>query len=236
MASDRLHYELRDNVAVLRMDDGKVNALSHDMIGALRAGFDRAEREAGAVLLTGREGRLSAGFDLATMGGGPESAGKLVLAGAELLLHIYEYPRPVIVACNGHALAAGAILLLVSDLRIGCTGSFKIGLNEVSIQMTLPVFGMEFARARLSKRHFTKAVTQAQIFDPETAVDAGFLDRTTAPQALFDSAFADAARLAGLPHPAFRNTKQRERSATIRLIRETLHDDIAAITGVRPAP
>jgi enoyl-CoA hydratase len=235
MGSDRLHYELRDKVAVLRMDDGKVNALSHDMIDALRAAFDRAKGEAGAVLLTGREGRLSGGFDLSAMGGGPESASKLVRAGAELLLRIYEYPRPVVVACNGHALAAGAILLLVSDLRIGASGNFKIGLNEVSIQMTLPVFGMEFARARLSKRHFTKAATQAQIFDPETAVDAGFLDRTTAPEALFDSAFADATRLAGLPHPAFQNTKQAERNATIRLIRDTLDDNIAAITGFRPA-
>jgi enoyl-CoA hydratase len=235
MSSDRLHYELRDNVALLRMDDGKVNALSHAMIDALRSAFDRAEGEAGAILLTGREGRLSGGFDLSAMGGGPESAAKLVLAGAELLLRIYEYPRPVVVACNGHALAAGAILLLVSDLRIGATGNFKIGLNEVSIQMTLPVFGVEFARARLSKRHFTKAATQAQIFDPETAVDAGFLDGTTTPEALFDSALAEATRLAGLPHPAFRNTKQAERNATIRLIRDTLHDNIAEITGFRPS-
>jgi enoyl-CoA hydratase len=236
MPSNRLHYETHDSVAVLRMDDGKVNALSHDMIDALRAAFDRAESEAGAVLLVGRQGRLSGGFDLPTMAGGPESASKLVLAGAELLLHIYEYPRPVVVACSGHALAAGAILLLVSDLCIGSTGSFKIGLNEVSIQLTLPVFGVELARARLSKRHFTKAVTQAQIFDPEAAVDAGFLDRTTAPEALFDTALAEATRSANLPHPAFRDTKWRERSATIRLIRETLHDDIAAITGVRPVP
>lgn len=233
MASDRLHYELRDEVAVLRMDDGKVNALSQDMIGALDGAFDRAEKEARAVLLTGREGRLSGGFDLAAMTAGAESAGRLVLAGAELLLRIYEYPRPVVVACNGHALAAGAILLLVSDLRVGATGNFKIGLNEVSIQLTLPVFGMELARARLSKRHFTKAVTQAQIFDPVAAVDAGFLDRTTAPEDLFDAALADAARLALLPDPAFRNTKQRERGATIRLVRESLSDDIAAITGVR---
>jgi enoyl-CoA hydratase len=226
---------LRDKVAVLRMDDGKVNALSHDMLDALRSGFDRAEGEAGAVLLIGREGRLSGGFDLATMAAGPESASKLVRAGAELLLHICEYPRPVVVACSGHALAAGAMLLLVSDLRVGAMGSFKIGLNEVAIQLTLPVFGVELARARLSKRHFTEAVTQAHIFDPESAVDAGFLDRTTAPDALFDTALAEAIRLSTLPHPAFRNTKQRERSATIRLIRDTLRDDIAAITGFRPA-
>lgn len=232
MVSDRLQYDLRDNVAVLRMDDGKVNALSHGMMDALGGAFERAEKEAAAVLLTGREGRLCGGFDLSAMGGGPESASKLVLAGAELLLRIYEHPRPVVVACNGHALAAGAILLLVADLRIGSRGSFKIGLNEVSIQMTLPVFGMELARARLSKRHFSKAVTQAQIYDPEAAVDAGYLDRTAAPEELFDSALAETRRLAVLPHPAFRNTKQRERNATVRRIRATLHEDIAAITGV----
>jgi len=86
----------------------------------------------------------------------------------------------------------------------------------------------------LSKRHFTKAATQAQIFDPETAVDVGFLDRTTTPEELFDSALADATRLASLPHPAFRNTKQRERNATSRVIRDTLAADVAAITGFRP--
>lgn len=234
MTSDRLHYELRGNVAVLRMDDGKVNALGHETIGALHAALDRAKSDAGAVLLTGREGRLSGGFDLAVMSGGPRSANDLVLAGANLLLRIYEFPRPVVVACNGHALAAGAILLLVADLRIGCTGNFKIGLNEVAIQLTLPAFAMELARDRLSKRHFTKAVSQAYIFDPEAAVDAGFLDLVTPPDALFETALGEATRLAALPHPAFRNTKDRERQATVRLIREVLEDDVATIAGVQP--
>ncbi len=233
MASDKVRYELADKVAVITLDDGKVNALSHEVIDALRECLDRAEREAGAALLTGREGRLSGGFDLAIMTSGPEAARLLVTAGAELMLRLYAFPRPVVVACTGHALAAGAILLLAADLRIGARGDFKIGLNEVSIQMTLPIFAMELARARLSKRHFTSAATQAKIFDPEGARDAGFLDATATPESLHRVALAEAGRLAALPDPAFRNTKENERSALVRYIRETLSVDMAKLTAPR---
>ncbi|HVO26950.1 MAG TPA: crotonase/enoyl-CoA hydratase family protein [Candidatus Margulisiibacteriota bacterium] len=235
MASDKVRYEVRDNVAVVTLDDGKANALSHEVIDAVRAALDRAEREARAVLLTGREKRLSGGFDLGVMTSGPEAARNLVTAGAELMLRLYTFPRPVVVACSGHALAAGAILLLVADARIGAEGEFKIGLNEVAIQLTLPIFAMELARDRLSKRHFSAAVTQARIFDPVTAKDAGYLDVTVQPAALLDTALDSARRLAALPDPAFRDTKQRERAATVKLIRDTLADDMRHLTGVPPA-
>ena len=194
MAMDKVRYELRDGVAVVTMDDGKVNALSHEVIDALHACLERAEHEAHAVLLTGREKRLSAGFDLTVMVSSPEATRNLVTAGAELMLRLYTFPRPVVVACTGHALAAGAILLLVADTRVGAEGEFKIGLNEVAIQMTLPSFAMELARDRLSKRHFSAAVTQARIFDPVSAKDAGYLDVTAKPAVLFETALDYARR------------------------------------------
>ncbi len=232
MASDKVRYQLHDRTAVITMDDGKANALSHEVIDALQEALARAESEAAAVLLTGRPSRLSGGFDLGAMTASPDSARQLVTAGAELMLRLYMFPRPVVVACNGHALAAGAILLLVADLRLGAAGSFKIGLNEVAIGLTLPIFATELARDRLSKRHFSAAVTQAHIFDPAGACDAGFLDATTAPETLLDAALARAEILAGLPHPAFRNTKRNERSASVQHIRETLAADMAALTAV----
>lgn len=235
MGTDTLRYELRDQVAVIMLDDGKANALSPAVLGAIHACLDRAEREAAAVLLTGRDRRLSGGFDLSVMTSGVEAVRDLVTAGAELMLRLYTLPRPVVVACNGHALAAGAILLLVADLRIGAAGEFKIGLNEVSIHMTLPIFAMELARARLSKRHFTAATTQARVYDPAGALDAGFLDQVVPPEQLFDRAFAEAQRLARLPDPAFRNTKAHERNATVTLIRDTLAADMAALLPPRPA-
>ena len=231
MTSDKVRYELKDTVAVITMDDGKVDALSHEVIEMLHECLDRAEHEAAAVLLVGRDRRLSGGFDLSVMASSPDAARKLITAGAELMLRLYTFPRPVIVACTGHALAAGAILLLVGDARIGATGDFKIGLNEVAIQMTLPIFAMELARDRLSKRHFSHAATQAKVFDPETAKDAGFLDATVAPEKLFAAALDEARRLAALPDPAFRNTKEHERAATVRFIRETLVADLARLTG-----
>lgn len=232
MAFDKLDYRLEDRVAVITMDDGKVNALSHEMIDALHAALTRAEEEAGAVVLTGRPERLSGGFDLKAMTAGAESAQRLVTAGAELVLRLYEFPRPVVAACNGHALAAGAILLLVSDLRIGATGAYKIGLNEVAIGLPLPIFATELARDRLSKRWFSASVTQAHIFDPEGAREAGYLDLTVTPDTLRAAAVARGETLAALPVHAFSRTKLNERRRTIQYIRETLKDDIALLTGV----
>lgn len=233
MTNDVLDYSLQDGVAVLRIDDGKANALSRAVIEALQEGLDRAEGEARAVLVSGRPGRLSAGFDLSVMKAGPDAMRALVTAGAEVLLRFYTCPLPTAIACTGHALAAGALLLLVTDMRIGADGDFKIGLNEVAIGMPLPIFGVEFARDRLSKRHFTQAVTQSRIYSPAEAVDAGFLDRLVPPEKLFDEAGAAAAALANLPAAAYAITKRSARVAVSRFIRETLADDIANLTGPR---
>jgi enoyl-CoA hydratase len=226
-----LTYTLEERVAVLRLDDGKANALSHAAIDAIHASLDRAEKEAGAALLLGRDGRLCAGFDLGVMRAGPEAMRRLVTAGAELYLRMIESPLPIAVGCTGHALAAGAILLLAADARIGARGDFKIGLNEVAIGMALPIFAYELARDRLSKRHLVRATSQAEIYAPEAAVDAGFLDAVCEPAALVDTALGEARRLAALPQPAFRRTKAGLHRALVASIRATLADDMARIDG-----
>jgi len=233
--NESVRYERRDAVALLTFDDGKANALSPATVAALQAALDRAEAEAAAALvLSGRAGRFSAGFDLRVMGAGPQALFDLVKAGAELALRLYEFPRPVVIACTGHALAAGAVLLCAGDLRVGARGDFKIGLNEVAIQLPLPTFAMELARARLTPRHFTQAVTQAAIFDPDGACAAGYLDEVVGVDALHDVALAHALRLAALPDPAFRLTKQRERGAAVAAIRATLEADIRTLTAPVP--
>jgi len=226
-----LTYTLEDRVAVLRLDDGKANALTHAAIDALRASLDRAEKEAASVLLLGREGRLCAGFDLGAMRAGAEPMRRLVGAGAELYLRMLESPLPIAVGCTGHALAAGAILLLAADSRIGARGEFKIGLNEVAIGMALPIFAYELARERLSQRHLARATAQAEIYSPEGAVDAGFLDATCEPAALVETALACARRLAALPQPAFRQTKAGLYRRLVASVRATLADDIARLDG-----
>jgi enoyl-CoA hydratase len=231
MGENPIAYQLDGTVAAFRFDDGKANALSPVAIDGLNAALDRAEKEAGAVLLAGRPGRFSAGFDLPTMRAGPDAVRSLVSAGAELLLRLYEAPLPIVTACSGHALAMGAVLLLGSDLRIVAAGDFKIGLNEVSIHMTLPVFAVEIARERLSRRHFQRAVIQAEIYGPDGAVDAGYLDRVVPGERLAEEARAEAERLAALPRGAFSETKQRVRGASVERIRRSLAEDMKSWGG-----
>ncbi|MFN3627452.1 crotonase/enoyl-CoA hydratase family protein [Parvibaculum sp.] len=231
--SGPLNTAFENDIAILTMDDGRANALGHAMIGALNAALDEAEGKAKAVLIAGREKRFCAGFDLDVMGSGPENVRKLVTAGAELLLKLYEYPLPVIMACTGHSLAAGGLLLLAGDTRIGTEGDFRIGLPEVAIGMTMPVFGIELARDRLARNRFSEAVTQARIYGPAEAAAVGYLDEVVPAAALMDTAKARAAALAALQQPAFANTKRKERQATIALIRSTLTADSDTFDGAR---
>jgi enoyl-CoA hydratase len=230
--SESVHFELHGPVALVRLDDGKANAIGVRVVEALHAALDRAAREGAAVVLAGRPGRFSAGFDLSTYSQGPAATASLVKAGARLALRIYGHPQPVVAACTGHGIAMGAILLLACDRRIGAEGAFQIGLNEVAIGMTLPRFGVELARERLSRRHLTGAVVLARMFDPEAACDAGFLDRTCASERVVGEALEEAARLSELRRPALGDTKLRLRSATIERIEASLDEDIRLLTGV----
>lgn len=222
-ANELVRYELRDSVAVVHFDDGKANALSPDAIASLGNALDRAEKdEAKALALFGRPDRFSAGFDLSVMGQGGNAMIDLVRSGAELGLRLFQFPCPVVAGCTGHALAMGALLLLCSDERIGADGDFKIGLNEVAIGLTLPVFGIELAKARLSRRHLTRAVAEAEIYTPTASVDAGWLDRVVPPERLDDAVLAEATRLTGLDMNAHQLTKRSLRADTVTAIRASL--------------
>jgi len=225
--SDLVSFESHGAVARLHFDDGKANAVSPAALAALNAALDRAEKEAGAVVLLGRTGRFCAGFDLNTISEGPESARRLVAGGAQLLARMADSPLPIVVGCGGHALAMGALLLLGADVRIGAEGDFKLGLNEVAIRMTLPAFAVEFANERLSKRHLLRATTTAEVYGPAAACDAGYLDRVVPAEKLEAEALAEAARLAELPRRAFAETKRALRGAMVLRIRAGLDRDLA---------
>jgi len=239
MSDPILHSELRDGVALLRLDDGKANAISHAVIDSLHRALDEAEKEGSAVVWAGRPQRFSGGFDLAVMRSGrPEAVRELVTAGAELFLRFLTHPRPVVVACTGHAIAAGALALLGADLRLGARGDFRIGLNEVGIGMTLPLFALEMARHRLAPTHFFRATTQAELYGPEDAVAAGYLDAAVDPGRLLEAAEAEARRLGALPGPAFAETKRRAHAEFAARLRAGLAEDMRALTsaGAGAAP
>ena len=209
MTSEHVSVERRDSVLVVHLDDGKANALSSSMIGAIGAALDQAESDdsIGAVVLHGREGKFCAGFDLSVMRGGDISAmANLVCDGGELVSRLYGSSIPVVAACTGHALAAGALLLLGCDVRIGADVDCKIGLNEVAIGMVLPDWAFNIAIERLSRRHLQLAVATARITDARGAVDVGYLDEVAPVDAVLETAVARAAELAALNGRAYAGT------------------------------
>ncbi|CAB4744682.1 MAG: crotonase/enoyl-CoA hydratase family protein [Actinobacteria bacterium] len=226
--SDHVTFTIVGDVAHIAIDDGKANALSHSVIAALHAALDHAAAEAKAVVLSGRPGRFCAGFDLSVIKGGSDAVHALVKEGALLTMRVYEFERPVVIACTGHALAAGAILLMAADVRIGCAGGFKIGLNEVAIGMPIPIFAGELARERLSRRHVTAATALATIYDPQGALDAGYLDAVVDTDVV-DAALERATALAAtLNLRAFGATRATMRSSVAAHVRATLDQDIGA--------
>jgi len=207
--SDTLTVEQRGPVRIVTMDDGKANAFSLEVINDLRGLLREAEAddETRSLVIAGREGRFSGGFDLSAMRAGDvDAVVELVAAGGALVADLYASPLTVVAAATGHAVAAGALVLLGCDHRIGVDGPVKIGLNEVAIGMVLPPWALIIARDRLSKRYFHSSTTNARLFDGSTAVDAGFLDEVVAAESVVERAIEKATELSTLVPAAYART------------------------------
>jgi enoyl-CoA hydratase len=222
-------YSLEGKTAVIRMDDGKANALSAEMIDALLSALARAEAEASAAVLVGRPDKFCAGFDLRVMMSGPANATALLQHGSKLLLALYGASLPLVIACTGHAVAGGSLVVLTGDVRLAAAGAFKIGLNEVAIGLPVPVLAMELARDRLTAAALPQATLGARIYAPDEAVAAGYVDAVEPAESLLPRALAEAARLGALPRAAYRATKLRLRRRTIEYIRDTLDEDLRTL-------
>lgn len=220
-------YELDGQIATITMDDGKANAYSLDMLAELHSALDQAEADGAAILLRGREGRFSAGFDLKVFQEQPERIAEMVGSGARLSERLLANPRPVVAACTGHAVAAGAFTLLACDCRIGVDGQFQIGLNEVAIGLTVPLFVVKLARYRLTPPAFDQSVVTGRMWSPPEAARAGYLDLLVNPDELYEVAAAEATCLAGLPAEAHAATKQRARGAALGAVREAIETELA---------
>ena len=213
--SDLVAYRLEDGVAVLTLNNGKVNAFSHALIDAFNAALDRAEADQAIVIVTGQPGILSGGYDLKVMTAGRQQAIDLVTAGSTLARRMLAHPQPIIVACSGHAVAKGAFVLLSADYRIGVDGPFSIGLNEVQIGMTMHHVGITLARDRLTSVAFQRSVVCAEMFNPQGALAAGFLDQVVPAEQLMASALEVAQRFKKLNPGAHAATKLKVRRALL---------------------
>lgn len=205
---------IQDNdISILTMDDGKVNPFSFETIAQFESCLDRVPQDKGALLIAGRPGIFSAGFDLRVVRGGSNALLlDLVERGVNLLIRVARFPRPVVLECHGHSVALGAFMMLAADYRLGAAGDFQIGLNEVRNGLPLPNCFRVLARHRIPNAWFDRAFMQAEMYAPEAAIAPGFLDEVVPAADLRAASLAQVHRLAALPHPAYQVAKERDRN------------------------
>ena len=224
--TDAVHYSFADGIARIRIDDGKRNAFSPEVLKGINEALDHAESDAAVVILTGRKDVFSAGFDLNVMKrGGPKALGMLK-TGYAMTARVLAHPRPVIVACNGHCMAMGVFLMLAADYVIGTRGDYKVAANEVAIGLPMPRTAATMLRHRLKPSAYQRAVTLGESFDTEAALDAGFFDELVAADELASHSTAKAVELKKLDSWAHMNAKRQIRRSVIRRIRWTVWADM----------
>ena len=219
-------YQQEENYSIITIKNGKANAISHEVIDEINASLDTAEKAQKVVILTGQEGIFSAGYDLKVMTASAESAKELVTKGSTLSLRMLSFPMPIIIASSGHSIAKGAFLLLSADYRLGTEGDFKIGLNEVMIGMTMHNAGIEIAKGRLAPVYFERSVNNSEIYTPNDAITAGFLDKVVPATHLLPTAVKIAEMFSKLNKKAHAATKLKLRGPYLDKIKKAIALDI----------
>lgn len=223
-----MNYSLENNIATLTMDDGKANVVGHDFLDTVNTALDRAEAEkAVAVIIKGRDGMFSGGFDLAEFKKGPEAGMAMVGRGFQLLIRLYGFPLPLVAACTGHGVAMGAFIIMACDHRVGTRGDYKLTLPETAIGMELPPILLALTASRISRRHMTRVALLSEVYNPDQAVDAGFLDEVVAGEDLDRRTRAVAEQLARLPQAQFAANKLAVRAQTL----QAMNDSLAQLTA-----
>jgi enoyl-CoA hydratase len=217
--------QIEKKVATITIQNGKVNAISHQVINEMNNALDQAEQAEAVVVITGKQGMLSGGYDLNVMRESMSAAMQLVEKGSTLSRRLLSFPFPVLVACPGHAVAKGAFLLLSADYRIGVEGNFKIGLNEVAIGMSMHDAGVELARGRLAPVFFNRSVILAEMVSPQDAITAGFLDKVVSESEFLPTVAFIAQAMTKLDMKAHHNTKLKARAALLQRLDAAIEKD-----------
>lgn len=227
--TDFASCSISDGIATITLDDGKANAFSFDMMVAINNAMDEAEAGADVIIITGREGVMCAGFDLKVMQNDADKVPEMVGNGGKLLVRIFSCKKPVIIASTGHGIAAGGLLMLSADYRIGVDSESRYGLNESAIGMVLPPFGHDLAVFKINNKYLDRCFAGAELIDPETAVEASFLDEVVASDKLMHRALEKAAEMQKLDGRAFAGNKKLVRGA----ITEKMTTDLESGRGLQ---
>jgi len=220
--------EVKDGIAMIELDDGKVNVMSTEMLGDIAAAFDRAEADADIMVLrSARPGIFSAGFDLKVFAAGDARESlDMISAGAELALRLLSFPLPTIGVMEGHAFPMGTFLLLACDVRLGARGPYRMGLNEVAIGIAPPSFAIELARSRLHPAWLSRTVTLGEMYEPDEALAAGLLDRVVAPELVASTLGEIIASLRNIHRASHVTAKTRLRRPAMEAMRNAIDREL----------
>jgi enoyl-CoA hydratase len=188
--------------------------------------LDEVPDDKGSLVITGRPGIFSAGFDLKIISSGDASAvSSMIKTGFTLLARVYNFPRPVIAACSGHGVALGAFLLCCADYRIGAKGQFIVQANETRNNMSIPTPILEISKTRISKTHWYRAILNAEAYPIEKAIEPGYLDEVVEAESLMTRAMEVANDLATLGHPHYKITKDLDQKDTLKRIHDAIDEN-----------
>jgi enoyl-CoA hydratase len=212
-----IEHDSDDGIATLRMAHGKANALDAELLRSLKESLDEVERgPARAVVLTGTGSIFSAGVDLFRLiDGGPSYVFEFFPLLAAAIRRLFLFPKPLVAATNGHAIAGGCILTAACDYRIMAAGKGRIGVPELLVGVPFPAVALEVLRFATPPQHLQNIIYSGRTFLPEEAVERGLVDEVAEPEELSCRASDVARQFAGIPAEAFRMTKMQLRQSSI---------------------
>ena len=201
--------EDRVDVAVLRLEHGKVQALDLELLEALADALERLAREAPqSAVLTGTGSSFSAGVDLyRVVEGGAEYVRPFLFALERALRALYTFPRPIVAAVNGHAIAGGLVLACACDRRLLARGNARLGVPEVAVGVAFPALALEIVRGVLPVHAMGDLLLRGHRVDGARALELGLVDELVDAERLLDRALAAARELGALDRRAFELTK-----------------------------
>ena len=222
-----------NDISIIKLDDGKANAFSYDMLSQVNDLLKKVPRDSGALVITGREGLFSGGFDLKTLATGDmEKITKMVQLGYRLLLELFSFDRPIVAAVSGHSIALGLFVTCSADYRIAIDGKYVCQANEVRNNMDIPTQIMEIIRARVNKKYFYSAVYHSDAYSVQDSIEVGYIDEVVSEDQFMKRVMEKAKELATLPHPFYANTKKTAQDDVIQKIADAI-DKYENLAGLK---
>ena len=223
MTSEIATLSQENNVSIIRLDDGKANAFSYEMLSRFNELLAEVPRDSGSLIITGRDGLFSGGFDLKTLATGDmEKIRKMVILGYKTLLDLYGFDRPIIAAVSGHSIALGLFVTCCADYRIAIDGQYICQANEVRNNMDIPTQIMEILKARVNKNYFYPAVYHSDAYSMKDSIAVGYIDEVVSEDNFMERVMQKAEELSSLPHPFYANTKHFAQGDVIQKITDAI--------------